>query len=459
MKKSMFCIIAVLFAAMMLCCCSKESGSSAPKISVEDPTKPYSDKKGTYNVSYGIENPRKGVELELYSENGWITNLSADDGAIEFTLSANNSPKLRRGEIELAYEGAESVIVIIRQSGFSHELLDKDGTSNCYIISKSGTYQFAAVKGNSKTPVGAVSSAEVLWESFGTDTAPEKGELVEEVSCNDEANVMVVKTARDFRKGNAVIAAKDKSGKILWSWHLWFTDRPEDQVYNNEAGTMMDRNLGATSAVPGEIETLGLLYQWGRKDPFPGSSTNAAVSFENVAKTTIDPWPDIVKSDATTGTLNYAIANPTTFIGMNENNGDWYYFDAYVTDCTRWRSEKTVYDPCPPGYRVPDDGIWSKAFGITEPFIKDAVSGRGYDFGSSSASVNKLTASPVCWYPFIGGIADDISKRAKANISSCWSCSMKNTRVSTFFLEEHRDIYQEIQRIPAFGFPVRCQKE
>lgn len=35
----------------------------------------------------------------------------------------------------------------------------------------------------------------------------------------------------------------------------------------------MDRNLGATTAEPNTVGALGLLYQWGRKDPFLGSAS------------------------------------------------------------------------------------------------------------------------------------------------------------------------------------------
>ena len=143
-------------------------------------------------------------------------------------------------------------------------------SANCYIISEAGLYKFKTVKGNSTTSVGSVASASILWETFGTDTAPEPSDLISGVCYKD--GYIAFKTADTFKEGNAVIAAKDASGNILWSWHIWLTDQPQAQVYNNDAGTMMDRNLGATSATPGDVGALGLLYQWGRKDPFLGSS-------------------------------------------------------------------------------------------------------------------------------------------------------------------------------------------
>ena len=164
------------------------------------------------------------------------------------------------------------------------------GTANSYIVSKAGSYKFRTVKGNSRESVGAVASAEVLWETFGTSETPSVGSLIYDVRYEDD--YMIFSTPESFREGNAVIAAKDKNGTILWSWHIWLTDQPQEQIYYNNAGTMMDRNLGATSATPGDVGALGLLYQWGRKDPFLGSSS---ISSRVDARSTLT-WPSAVSS-------------------------------------------------------------------------------------------------------------------------------------------------------------------
>ena len=185
--------------------------------------------------------------------------------------------------------------------------LSTDGNANCYIVSQPGKYKFKTVKGNSISSVGEVKSTSVLWESFGTSTTPSKGELIKRVQYED--GYILFQTPSILKKGNAVIAAKDSDGEILWSWHIWLTDMPEEQVYFNDAGTMMDRNLGATSAIPGDVGAIGLLYQWGRKDPFLGSSSSdVAVQ----AKSTIS-WPVAVECRPHTGTISYSIAHPTTF--------------------------------------------------------------------------------------------------------------------------------------------------
>ena len=70
-----------------------------------------------------------------------------------------------------------------------------------------------------------------------------------------------------------MIAVKDASGKILWSWHIWATDfdpNAKTLKYTNDNGStweFMDRNLGAANAESGSFGAFGLLYQWGRKDP------------------------------------------------------------------------------------------------------------------------------------------------------------------------------------------------
>ncbi|MBR4757144.1 MAG: hypothetical protein IK076_09400, partial [Bacteroidales bacterium] len=93
--------------------------------------------------------------------------------------------------------------------------------ANCHIISAPGNYSFKAVKGNSLETVGAVASAEVLWESFGTSVAPSKGDIVAEANYAASDGLIHIKTPSTLKDGNALVAAKDASGNILWSWHIW----------------------------------------------------------------------------------------------------------------------------------------------------------------------------------------------------------------------------------------------
>ncbi len=341
--------------------------------------------------------------------------------------------------------------------------LSETGTANCYIVSKQGNYKFAAVQGNSSTSVGNVASAEVLWETFGTATAPSIGDLVSNVKYADG----YISFKASSKKGNASIAAKDASGNILWSWHIWMTDKPEDQVYNNNAGTMMDRNLGAVSATPGDVGALGLMYQWGRKDPFLGSSS---ISSNSKAGSTIT-WPTSLSSDASIGTIAYSIAYPTTFICFNSNNYDWYYTGDSSTDNTRWQSSKTIYDPCPVGYRVPDGGetgVWSTAFGTSSSFDEDAFdsTNNGFNFGSS-ISTNRLTnSSSTCWYPADGYLDAGVLSNGDGSLygvgrgGDCWSCSpYGSSHAYSLSFGYNGYVYPSIISYRANGQAVRCLRE
>ena len=329
-------------------------------------------------------------------------------------------------------------------------------SANCYIVSNVGAYKFKSVQGNSATSVGSVSSVAVLWESFGTATSPNVGDLIKSVSYKD--GYIVFQTATTFKEGNAVIAAKDASGKILWSWHIWLTDQPEGQVYYNNAGTMMDRNLGATSATPGDVGALGLLYQWGRKDPFLGSSS---ISSNTVAKSTIT-WPSAVTSNSSNGTIAYAIANPTTFITYNDSNYDWYYTGSSSTDDTRWTTlgkTKSIYDPCPAGWRVPDggsNGVWSKACGSSSYFT-------GYPYDSTNEGMNfsgKFGLASIIWYPASGYRYDYVGSLDEVgSYGYYWSASPSSLRAYYLNFNYGGGVGPSYDYDRVLGHSVRCFQE
>ena len=333
--------------------------------------------------------------------------------------------------------------------------LSSSGSANCYIVSESGLYKFKPVKGNSNESVGSVASASILWETFGTDTTPEILDLISGLCYKD--GYIAFQTADIFKEGNAVIAAKDADGNVLWSWHIWFTDHPQGQEYYNNAGTMMDRNLGATSATPGDVAALGLLYQWGRKDPFLGSSS---ISSSTLAKSTIT-WPSAVSSNSSNGTISYATAHPTTFIKYNTSNMDWYYTGSSSTDNTRWTessSAKSIYDPCPAGWRVPDGGskgVWSKALGSS--------SGFNYTYDSTNEGMNfsgKFGPDQTIWYPASGSRGRYEWSYGFANVGysgEYWSSSYSGGW--GFLLWFTSECYPRYSDPSGIGCSVRCIKE
>ena len=346
--------------------------------------------------------------------------------------------------------------------------LSANGTANCYIVSETGAYKFPANKGNTTESVapngGYVSSVEVLWEAKRTGAgASTIGSLIKSVSRNHDYDVnrdyIEFITPEVFEEGNAVIAAKDKDGKILWSWHIWLTDVPKEHAYGSY-GFMMDRNLGALTSEVAEYNTAGLLYQWGRKDPFLGAKSmrdNWAKQQESSAT-----WPSPVESSSTTGTIEYATENPMTFITYNANNSDWQYSTDTSSDFTRWASNKTEYDPCPAGWRVPDggpDGIWAKS--------KYPYNGSWfYSYHTQGKYIDdKQTGYPAA--PYLIGYTGEIydPEEAAGWWGHYWSCTTTETGygytdpyVLQFFYPGN--VHDKISsRDKAAGYSVRCQKE
>ncbi|MCI6112077.1 MAG: hypothetical protein MR690_00635 [Rikenellaceae bacterium] len=244
---------------------------------------------------------------------------------------------------------------------------EQSSPANCHIASEPGIYRFPMVIGNSNESVGVVAAVDVLWESFGSFfIKPEPGDLISKVYYKDR--YMYIQLPEPFHTGNAVVTAKDVKGTILWSWHIWMTDTPQEQVYFNDAGIMMDRNLGATSVEPKLGKTEGLYYQWGRKDPFSDreKTTNGFIQTSS--------------SDA----LTYSIKEPSWWLSNWPPNNDY----------EGWAKEKTIYDPCPAGWKVPkggESGIWKQALGDKK--IENCEQENGFNFSGLFSS------NPLVWYP------------------------------------------------------------
>ena len=336
------------------------------------------------------------------------------------------------------------------------EDLSASETANCYIVTKAGTYKFKAVKGNDQSQTLAGSKAEILWESFGTEEMPAKGSLVNGICYKD--GYVGFTTPSTYTKGNALVALKNADGTIIWSWHIWLTDQPAEHVYRNNAGTMMDRNLGATKAGPSYTGVIGLVYQWGRKDPFLNSADCETFL---MARSTGDSNDKVVSCTSNTGNIEYAIAHPQYFISANKDmatgygNCDWLFderTDYTIKEKTRWQKDKTIYDPCPAGWRVPDggsEGIWVKA-GFDNTY-KDNASYNGISF--------PLANETTTWYPTPGHLSY-LGDRTTGNVGRYWSVTLGSETGYYFRIEFGSDspIDSKGRWLLSAGLSVRCQK-
>lgn len=321
-------------------------------------------------------------------------------------------------------------------------------------------------------------------------------------------------------EGNVVVAVK-KGDTILWSWHLWITDYdpdvygiPVDGTYIYEAingqihrinndlwktkasedkvgyadGFIMDRNLGSFS--PAYSATRGLYYQFGRKDPFNSynrfyyGGTSYSTSF-----TTIN-W----QSTGVEGNFNirYSVNHPAVFIISAEglwtsyeddmgngapgsSNPRWYdrkYLE-HKGNQTVLEIKKSIYDPCPPGWAVPDADTFlgfslsSQATIVSGTYTTVwADNGRYY---YPEGYVNAARTGVAGFYPAAGfryystgRITHPGGMSVKGSTGYYWlngNGGASNTgsiiyMYSTYMAPKFGNYSQ-----PAFGFPVRCVRE
>ena len=240
-------------------------------------------------------------------------------------------------------------------------------TSNCYIVDGSDaanagkSFKFKAAKGKGGVVLNTIGGDDdkdvvILWSTKNVAAAPSANEIISDVDYDIEEGkdaYIVFKMPDPIVPGNAVIAAKNANGDILWSWHIWV---PKEAIsystYGDKTSSklMMSRNLGALVDTPADgsavdVTSLGLLYQWGRKDPFVGVQSLGSTSFAGVSGTA-------KTNNGGKMSIAQTVANPTVFGNTSDDLRDWNS----TPDNSLWGangSTKTQYDPCPVGYRVP----------------------------------------------------------------------------------------------------------
>lgn len=390
-------------------------------------------------------------------------------------------------------------------------VLDKQETANCYIVNKKNEfYTFnARVMGNGKgTPALSLLGQEapalvpILLDPIDAFVAWEtgdRGDVIKELFLTPNGRV-IFRVADNLKAGNALIAVKNRKGEVLWSWHIWKADYNPDKdydVYKNYNSIyqfkMMKYNLGSMSFLVDEASIdktppgyLGLYYQWGRKDPFVGGIKWEYIT-DRIHTTTANgyEWKDgsngtLGVSSACIGenseaSIDYAIKHPLHFISSFEltSTHDWINALKYadqrdnlwgnpnVTDrlINPMGGGKSIYDPCPPGWRVPRAESFQNftLTGETDE-LKNCIGGfkKGYMF-STVKKVDGAAYWPAlgCRRNSHGGVLTYIGKWGGYQSSSTRERGEPYANILSF-----NDLfvfpYFGINR--ADGFPVRCAK-
>ncbi|WP_455590452.1 DUF4906 domain-containing protein [Bacteroides sp.] len=270
--------------------------------------------------------------------------------------------------------------------------------------------------------------------------------------------------------GNAVVAVKSGSN-ILWSWHIWVTDYDGTATITTNNGAydyvFMDRALGATSNVIDDVHSAGLYYQWGRKDPFPGTADDwsGGRTVYNANGSTV---PIFGQRVTVANNFTNAIRNPTLFYKGDNSLGDWItntsddYNNPYQID-DLWGgkdrqtlSKKSVFDPCPEGWRVP-------AYrGGKSPFEKMGVfRKKTYGGVSINDESNYWAGSGIMWFNGMGIIYEDLGTPHGLYwvATSTQSWGMGVVADLDFTMPEVSFYMSESSGPRDNGFFVRCVKE
>lgn len=367
-------------------------------------------------------------------------------------LERNNSVSVIRSSFSRLYEADKQLTF----NQMKYIDLSPKETANCYIVSQPGNYMFnASVAGNTTESIGAPVSAEILWRSFGDNVMPTESDIVRLVGVNGKT--VHFSTPEELQNGNAVIAVKDGIGTILWSWHIWvckdFNPIASQQVYNNNAGIMMDRNLGATSATPGDSHAHGLLYQWGRKDPCLGDylflSKYEFVDYDTMIT---DVWARKTPMGFTTSFESKIVGETPDgkyifgYGNLLDNNNDF------------WNKNKGKHDPCPSGWKVCDKSVLENACGGAKDFSNC------YDSVRDGYFLTNISGIAEIWFPCSFRREKMSSSPYRVNFA-LWSneCYIEETsyiscRDAYSIGLDVKSGFKNSTHYKFYSYPVRCQR-
>lgn len=408
------------------------------------------DKKGGINI------PEKSLEVHIrakHNKKGMDYNFTVYPGE-----NTKNNFNVRRNCVY-------RVTVDVKNAEDQH-----NPSSNCYVVKPNGKvvfepYNRAETGGDFKikdyldptVEDKKIASVEIIWQTkdcIGDNSDPNNPRVWitpdEKVPLNSKITVLT------GEEGNALVGARNSKGTIIWSWHIWVTPNEPDNLGNavvyttyrwDESGIHADKpripgygimpcNIGALAftsdddmpynkdvtvpyySIPrgeifpnSQIRTFGMLYQWGRKDPFPPMIYSTGTEDSNGRLDYTDKYTDVhyandneeivhktsdldantsdylfYSAKSSTESVKYSIEHPTVYIvGGNvdfwdrfyyTNNGDWCkehndrLWGAAESSTLELSVEggqahlrndygtKSIFDPCPAGWRVAPGDLW-----------------------------------------------------------------------------------------------------
>ena len=406
-------------------------------------------------IPYTVSAKTAGTKVNVSGYNPKAFKVEVDDANIVITPL-----KLTESAVLLAYAdskvGLTSFVNIVVNSAIEEgpKNLGKKGTANSYLVYEAGEYKFPLVKGNTEESVGDVAKAALLWETWNNQEVVTPNSVIASVDYVD--GFITFATPETLKPGNALIAALDANDVVLWSWHIWIPATPiTDAVEANySVKPAMSRNLGALVDTPAAldavatVESFGLLYQWGRKDPFPGLGVVSGTGAITVAGTEMT-------SQVRPMTVEDAIKNPTVYVIKDDASKDWLPEINDEVGKLWGETSKSVYDPCPVGYMLPQRntscGFWDSGTKLSDR-----------DYFTLDADNCCYTVGSMV-FPLAGYIAEDGEGQKKAGTrtvvwSARWDSGTENGYGMYGYIDDGTKFVRSGQ-VRTRGGSVRCVAE
>ena len=310
----------------------------------------------------------------------------------------------------------------------------------------------------------------------------------------------------DIKSGNAVVAVT-KGGTVVWSWHLWFAPKsalnkievtnhqgvkynfteeilgwkPKGEVttYNTprtvkvkveqtiaNGGAKQFTVINITQNPGGKKEGTTTFYQFGRKDAFPGMDETQL------------PQGSITKDAGDNMSITNGIQNPQNFyiLGsswINTPPAGYSYYNLWSADNTTTGFNdnavvKTVYDPCPVGFKMPASNAFTgftsngqyqsvaaniNANGTADSWDKfSAAYGHNFYTNSSKSATIFFPASGYRY--FSGGSLVNVG-----DYGECWSAVPLSTYGGSNLALTGSAVYPQHDGYRAFGYAARPVSE
>lgn len=297
-------------------------------------------------------------------------------------------------------------------------------TANCYVVNAAGYYKLPLVYGNARKngtnnseayadaafvdyKNNRISDPKILGADDATLVWSDGFFMFKDIKLSDDKKYLTFRIDPDYlQQANAVLAVRDADDKIMWSWHIWVTERDiydthtiRDFFDRNNTFELMSCNLGwvdgknvyynardltyeftqegsgktATMEVSQEGEMFdykdvgSTYYQWGRKDPLVAMRNWDHVGFNDyrLHETGRQDYGYEIKAERVT--IGESIQHPNRYYvrGATNEAANWcsnnipslWNTGGYDTTQDNAQnivySKKTIYDPSPRGFKVP----------------------------------------------------------------------------------------------------------